>query len=303
MILNGSYAEFETSIVPLVLATPDKEEVKKKITVTPEEIEEYRYRYGDLESQLDSIRNQYQSETGETVTETTETATDGATEETTTVQTPDEALLAERDKKLADITKNFADDSYVEKKIRAEKEAKVDAYYKSIEHAKNDLLSQKEDFVYDLKNVETGEHFTNGEMSSKNAFKKEYSSKYGYLKERTVYQQVDESWLVSDIMGNPFARFEGTIAIPESSILSGHRANEYKYFLTNQRKFYGVLIAGILAAVAFTLLWRKNSETFRHKSWEEKYRKLPIDVKLASFLLSILLAITTTIEFSRVCYI
>lgn len=282
--------EFEESIIPLVLAPPDKEEVKKKITVTLEEIEEYRYRYGDLQSQLDSIRNQYQSETGETVTEA---ATDAATGETTTVETPNETLLAERDKKLADITKNFTDDSYVEQKIRAEKEAKVDSYYKSIEHAKNDLLSQKEDFIYDLKNVETGERFTNGEISSKNAFKKEYSSKYGHLRKRTVYQQADESWLVSDMMGNPFARFEGTIAIPESSVLSGHRASEYKYFLANQRKFYGVVVAGILTAVAFTLLWRKNSETFRHKDKEEKYRQLPIDVKLAFFLLSILLAITT----------
>lgn len=290
-------SEFEASIVPLVLATPDKKEAKKKITVTSEEIEEYRYRYGDLQSQLDSIRHQYEIRTGEVTTETvtTETASDAVQEETKTVQTPDKTLLAaERDKKLADITKNFADDSYVEKKIRAEKEAQVDAYYKAIEHAKNDLLSQKEDFVYDLKNVETGEQFKNGEMSSKNAYKKEYSSKIGYLKERTVYQQVNDSWLVSDLMGNPFARFEGTIAIPESSILSGHRANEYKYFLTNQRTFYGVLIAGILAAVAFTLLWRKSSDTFRHESREEKYRKLPIDVKLAFFLLSILLAITTT---------
>ncbi|WP_342599738.1 histidine kinase dimerization/phospho-acceptor domain-containing protein [Psychrobacillus sp. FSL H8-0483] len=266
-------SEFESSIVPVVLAVPDKEEVKKKITVTPAEIEEYRYRYGDLQSQLDSIMNQYLSGTGEVTTE---------------------AAIAERDKKLADITKNFADDSYVEQKIRAEKEAQVDAYYKSIEHAKNDLLSQKEDFVYDLKNVETGEHFTNGEMNSKNAFKKEYSSKYGYLKERTVYQQVDDSWLVSDTMGNPFARFEGTIAIPESSILNGPRAHEYKYFLSNQRKFYSVLFVGILATVAFTLLWRKNNETFRNKSREEKYRKLPIDLKLAFFLLSILLTITTT---------
>ncbi|SES24435.1 MFS domain-containing histidine kinase [Psychrobacillus sp. OK032] len=290
-------SEFEDSIVPLVLAPPDKEEVKKKITVTPEEIEEYRYRYGDLQSQLDSIRHQYQSDTGEVTTETaTDAVQEGASEEvTTSVQTPDETLLAERDKKLADITKNFEDDSYVENKVRAEKEAQVDAYYKSIERAKNDLLNQKEDFVYDLKNVETGEHFTNGEIRSKNAYKKEYSSKYGYLKARIVYQQVDDSWIVSDIMGNPFARFEGTIAIPESSILSGHRAYEYQYFLTNQRVFYGVLIAGILAAVAFTLLWRKNSETFRHKIWEEKYRKLPIDVKLAFFLMSILVVIITTV--------
>lgn len=284
--------EFEESIIPLVLAAPDKEEVKKKITVTPEEIEEYRYRYGDLQSQLNSIRDQYEENT--VTSETGETTTEAGTisEESTTAK----VSLAERDKKLEDITKNFTDDSYVEKKIRAEKEAQVDSYYKSIELAKNDLLNQKDDFVYDLTNVETKERFTNGETSSKNAFNKEYSSKYGYLKERTIFQQVDHSWIVSDAMGNPFARFEGTIAIPESSILSGNRANEYKYFLTSQRKFYGILVVGILAAVAFTLLWRKNSGTFRHERSEEKYRKLPIDVKLAFLLISILLVVITTVS-------
>ena len=287
--------EFEESIIPLVLAAPDKEEVKKKITVTLEEIEEYRYRYGDLESQLNSIRNQYEENT--VTSDTGETTTDTATEETATVN----ISLAERDKKLEDITKNFTDDSYVEKKILAEKEAQVDSYYKSIEQAKNDLLNQKDDFVYDLTNVETEEHFTNGELSSKNVFRKEYSSKYGYLKERTIFHQVDDSWVVSDAMGNPFARFEGTIAIPESSVLSGHRANEYKNFITSQNKFYGILVVGFLSAIAFTILWRKNSDSFLHKSSEEKYRKLPVDIKLVFLLLSILLA--STISMSLVGFV
>ena len=124
--------------------------------------------------------------------------------------------------------------------------------------------------------------------------KKEYSSRYGYLKECTVHQSVDNSSLVTDIMGNPFHDLKGPSLFRESSILSGHRANEYKYFITSQRKFYGILVVGIFAGIAFTLLWRKNSETFRHESWEEKFRKLPIDVKLVSFLLSILLVVTTT---------
>ena len=36
---------FESSIVPLILAVPEKK-VKKKITVTAEEIDEYRYQFG-----------------------------------------------------------------------------------------------------------------------------------------------------------------------------------------------------------------------------------------------------------------
>ena len=48
---------------------------------------------------------------------------------------------------MEDITKNFTDDSYVEQKIRLEKEAQVDAYYQSIERAKNDFLIENDDFI------------------------------------------------------------------------------------------------------------------------------------------------------------
>ncbi|MFF2754085.1 histidine kinase dimerization/phospho-acceptor domain-containing protein [Psychrobacillus sp. NPDC058041] len=268
---QAELSQFERSIVLLVIAVPDKEAVKKNITVTADEIEEYRNRYGNLDEQLNSIRSQYENST-------------------------DEASIAERNKKIEDITKNFHDDSYVEKKIRLEKEAKVDVYYKSIDRAKNDFLNDNDDFNYDLKNVETGERYTSGDTTSKNAFHKEYSSKYGYLKERITYENVDNFWDVQELMGNQWARFEGTVAISNDSILSGHRAYQYKYFLTNQRIFYGVLIAGIFAAIAFVLLWRKSSEKFQQEDWEQKYSSLPIDVRVVLFFVSIFVAITATKE-------
>ena len=266
---QAELSQFETSIVPLVLAVPDKEEVKKKITVTADEIEEYRFRYGNLDAQKNSITIQYEDRT-------------------------DEASIAERDKKIEDITKNFTDDSYVEKKIRLEKEAQVDAYYNSIERAKNDLLNDNEDFNYDLKNIETGERFTNGDIKSNNAFTKEYSSNYGYLKERTAYENAERYWDVQELIGNQIARFEGTVAIPDDSILNGHRAYQYKYFLTNQRIFYGALIVGLFAVIAFVLLWRKSSEKFQHEAWEQKYHSLPIDVRIALFFISAFVAIAFT---------
>jgi signal transduction histidine kinase len=277
---TNELSNFESSIVPLVLATPDKEEVKKNITVTADEIEEYRYRYGSLESQLESIQQQYASPTGEV----------------TTTEKTNELSIAERNKKMEDIKKNFTDDSYVEQKIRLEKEAQVDAYYKSIEIAKNDFLNENDDFIYDFKNVETGEQFTNGDTTSKNAFKKEYSSKYGYLKESISYASADDNWDIQNLIGNQIARFEGNVAIPEAIIESGSRAYQYNYFITNQRIFYGVLIAGVLAAIAIVLLWRKNGEKFRHDKAEEKYYTFPIDVRIALFFISMFVAISATKE-------
>ena len=289
---TNELSDFESSIVPLVLATPDKEEVKKNITVTADEMEEYRNRNGSLESQLESIQQQYASPTGEvtTVTEETTTTTETATE------TTNEPSITERDKKMEDITKNFTDDSYVEQKIRLEKEAQVDAYYQSIERVKNDFLIENDDINYDFKNVETGERFTNGDIESNNSFSKEYSSNHGYLKERTTYENVEEFWNVQELVGNQLAQFEGTVAIPEASILSGNRAYSYNYFITNQRIFYGALLAGILAAIAFVLLWRKNGEKFRHDKAEEKYFTFPIDVRIALFFISIFVAISATKE-------
>ncbi|WP_391206507.1 sensor histidine kinase [Psychrobacillus sp. L4] len=289
---QSELSQFETSIVPLVLAVPDKEKVKKNITVTADEIEEYRNRFGDLESQLESIKQQYEETT---TTETT--VEEGATGGTITVApkvATDKASNAELDKKLDDITKNFTDDSYVEKKIRLEKEAQVDAYFKSIERAKNDFLNDNEDINYDLKNIETGERFTNGDIFSNDAFTKRYSSSYGYLKERTTYGNEMDYWDVQELMGNKIARFEGTVAIPNNSIINGHRAYQYKSFLTNLLIFYGVLVAGLFAAIAFVLLWRKSSEKFQHEAWERKYRSLPIDVRIGLFFISAFIAITAT---------
>lgn len=262
---------FQSSIVPLVLSVPDKEEVKKNITVTRDDVEEYRYRYGGLQEQLDSIRFQYEGRA-------------------------DDASIEERNKKMADITKNFEDNAYVEKKILIEKEEKIEEYFRTIEREKNNFLNTNDDYIYDLKNIETGERFTNGEVNSKYAFKKVYSSKNGYLKENVIFESGELSWDVTNLIGNKFARFEGTVAISEASILSGSREDEYKYFITNQRIFYGVLVVGVLAAVAFVLLWRRNRENFRYEKAEQKYNMYPIDVRLALFFISIYVAILSARE-------
>ncbi|MEI4769907.1 HAMP domain-containing sensor histidine kinase [Psychrobacillus sp. FJAT-51614] len=264
-------SSFQSSIVPLVLAVPDIEEVKKNITVTRQDVEEYRYRYGGLQEQLDSIRFQYEERT-------------------------DDASIEERNKKMADITKNFEDNAYVEKKILIEKEEKIEEYFQTIEREKNNFLNTNDEFIYDLKNVVTGERFTNGEVDSKNAFTKVYSSKNGYLKENVIFESGELPWDVTNLIGNKFARFEGTVAISEASILSGSREDEYKYFITNQRIFYGVLVVGVLAAVAFVLLWKRNSKNFRYDKAEQKYNKYPIDVRLTLFFISIYVAILSARE-------
>ena len=262
---------FESSIVSLILAVPDKEEMKKNITVTTEEIDEHRYQFGGLQEQLDSIIFQYEGRT-------------------------DEASITERNKKMEDITKNFEDNVHVADKVRLEKEKQVDEYFQALEARKNEFLNYNDEFIYKLKNTETDEEFTNGDLGTKLAYKKEYSSKSAYLKGNVIDENTGNSGYVQNLVGYSFPKFEGTIAISEASIINGDRADNYQYFKKEERFFYGILILGVLATIAFIVLWRKDKTHFQHEEGKRKYNRLPIDVQWVLFFISILMVFTATNE-------
>ena len=75
------------------------EEMKQKITVTAEEIDEHRYRYGDLPEQIDSIKSQYEDK----IVAAKQAGLEGVAE----------IYAAQRDAKIEDITSNFTSDDHV----------------------------------------------------------------------------------------------------------------------------------------------------------------------------------------------
>lgn len=268
---NEEVSNFESSIVSLLLAVPEMEEIKKNIIVTTEEVEEHRYRFGSLQEQLDSIISQFEGRT-------------------------DAASIAERNKKMEDITKNFEDNVYVADKVRLEKEKQVDEYFQALERQKNEFLNYNGEFIYSLKNKETGEEFKNGDLDSKLAYKKEYSSKSNFLRENVVNEYIENSGYVQDLIGYSFPKFEGTIAISEASIMNGDRADSYQYFKKEERFFYGILILGVIAAIAFIFIWRKDKNHFQNEEGKFKYRSLPIDVQWVLFFISIFIVFNATNE-------
>ncbi len=263
---------YQNLLVPLIIATPDPEELKKEIRVTSSEIEEHRFRYGNLASQLESIRMQYEG-------------------------VKEQALIDERDKKIKDITRNFQDDQYVEAKIRADKEKEIDAYFASLEREKKIFQNRQFHLVYELKNIETGEEFSNGSLDTKLAYKKVYSSKNGYLNESPIYYNLEYSDSLVNIINHQQAKFSGTVAVTEESALSSGIGEEYKNFVQKKWMFYGILIGGVVAAILFVTLYRRNKTIFDYKLGQEKYQRLPIDVRIASLIISVFFAITLTKEF------
>lgn len=268
---NEEVSNFESSVVSLILAVPEIEEVKKNITVTEEDIEEYRYRFGSLQEQLDSIIYQYEART-------------------------DDESIAERNKKMEDITKNFEDNVYVRDKVIIEKEKQVDEYFRGLERSKNEFLNFNGGFIYSLTNKETGEEFSNGDMDSKLAYKKEYSSKSNFLRENVVNEYIENSGYVEELIAYSFPQFEGTIAISEASIMNGDRAESYQYFKKEERLFFGILILGTLAAIAFIFIWRKNKSHFQNEDGKYRYRSLPVDVQWGLFFLTIFIVFTAINE-------
>ena len=100
---------FQSELGPFVLNMPISEDLKSKIVVTQNEIEEHRNRYGTLGEQIDSIKAQYEGRIQEA-------ANVNATELKA-------KLEKERDAIIKDITGNFEDDEHVRKKFELKRKS------------------------------------------------------------------------------------------------------------------------------------------------------------------------------------
>lgn len=262
-----------------------REEAKKRLTVTAEEIDEHRYRYGELNEQITSIKEQYEGKIQDAKAAGNKEVTD--------------LYIAERDQKIADITKNFTSDDYVREKVLKEKEKQVDQYFDELEQHRQDFLTYKNSFVYYLKNNETGEVFTNvaeagaspqQKINSKNmAFVRNYTD----LTTNGSYSEFGDYDVVGPLLDKSAVTFTGKIAVPKLTSQSNSVLNDYYDFKNNQIVYYIYSLAGI-AVLLLSLYFYKNSTTLRTLRFEKLqpyYNKVPIDVRIAAFLFTCLLAL------------
>ncbi|WP_261178752.1 hypothetical protein [Anaerobacillus sp. CMMVII] len=165
------------------------ETAKQEITVSEHEIEEHRFRYGNLADQIQSINLQYEDQIQVALgTDNQEVA---------------DLYIAERDKKIEDITNNFRDDDHVREKIVREKELRIEEHFKNLENYRSRFLRYKEMFTYYLKDSETGNVYTNLNLTNDQAieevinekhmmFIRSYpNSKYGYLIPNDFGRRID----------------------------------------------------------------------------------------------------------------
>ncbi|MGG3940148.1 HAMP domain-containing sensor histidine kinase [Peribacillus psychrosaccharolyticus] len=273
---------FELGITP--------KNTKEKITVTEEEIEEYRFRFGELPEQIGSIKTQYEGQ----ITEA-EAAKNKELIET---------YKAERDKKINDIMANFQSDKVVKEKISKDKERAVDAYFQQMTKNRKEFLEADKAYTYYLEDMDTGEVYTNLNLDSEDEVS-QYINKKDMLylrsipdgEDRTYYSQFSDFEDTDIDLENLIESFaerdlEGQVGIsknaPESSLIM----KEYKDFNYKQKVIYGYLLASVLFLLIGVFIIRKSGVWKNieiSKFIPAFYSKIPADVLAVISLVTIFL--------------
>ena len=116
---NNTFYHYQELLRVFVLSDWTEENLKDQIVITSDEIEEHRYRYGDLSEQIFSIKEQYEIQINN-LKDIGNTEAAGVLEK-------------ERDEKIQDITLNFTSDEHIRKKIRQEKEQEIESALDELE--------------------------------------------------------------------------------------------------------------------------------------------------------------------------
>lgn len=278
--------EFYNTIGPTVLNPVDVEEAKKNITVSDNEIEDHRTRYGTLSDQLSNIHEQYAHRVAE--------AKDAENEVLMN------ALVEERDLKLEDIRKNFESDAHVEAKIRKEKEKALVRYLNEIKASSISLPVS-----YEFTNVETGEKFSSGDVSLLPAvYKKQFNASKGYFKANSLPgDNGANGWIRTSDYGNQAAiedipitvsvkKFEGTVIIPKTAVeKGGDLYAQYKDFNKGKLALYIFWLLGIVALIALFTVMKFQKEWVTGTPIADWYSDVKIDVKAAAFFMSALILV------------
>ncbi|MFJ8514787.1 histidine kinase dimerization/phospho-acceptor domain-containing protein [Lysinibacillus xylanilyticus] len=267
---------FQSELGPLVLNLPTAEDLKSKIVVTQDEIEQHRNYYGTLGQQIDNIKAQY----AERIQEATNVnATDLKTK-----------LEKERDAKIKDITTNFGDDEHVRKKIQTQKEELVDKYIKSAQEEAKSFVKNNNHWSYELTNTESGKTFSSGNVSDSSAFKIKFTEQHplttsnisSYLND--IFYQADTS-LNAEELRETFD-YTGIITISKKSAQAVDVMGGYNNFTTSQYIFFFIWLTSIVAAI---FAWKERKEVLQmvqSLKGKEALEKMKIDYQIGLLLLT-----------------
>lgn len=254
-----------------------KEQMKEAITVSEDEIENERYRFGNLTEQLRDIEQQYQSRIEEAKANNNQDIAD--------------IYIKERDQKIDEITKDFESDEKIKEKIIKEKEEYIDDYIQDLENYREEYEIYQEAFVYYLKNTKSGEIFTNLSTTDRKLVDRNINDEnmyfiQSYPTKKRGYLAMNEEPLISgygDLVELPRTNsndlYEGKIGVSKDAPFIMLDYHSYD----NQRiVFWIYTLGGLLALIGSIILGKKMEiiPRFAPSKWQRKYNKIPFDVAL-----------------------
>lgn len=276
-----------------------KEEAIKQLTVTDQEVSEYRNYYGSLSEQISNIKEQYNDDIQEA--------------KDLEAKKVEKNLLAERNEKIEDITKNFEDNKYVKTKILNNKKVQLELYYDEMETNIRLLEQQYPYFSYELKNTATGETKTKGDLVNQKFFKESYNSATnGAFYD--VEERDDLAYSVSNNLNNDADSemysesatfsydvpvtddvFIGTISISDLAVKGTEiedKRNKHDYM--KQFNIGLSVVSLILGIITLITLWRNRKS---YKTYE-----LPIEIQLAILFFTLLASFIAALFISDSIY-
>ncbi|THE12490.1 HAMP domain-containing histidine kinase [Bacillus timonensis] len=263
-----------------------EEEAKDSIVVTEDEINEHRYRYGDLPQQIENINLQYEERIQDALNANYQDIAD--------------TYITERDQKIEDITKNFKSDNYVKNKIIKEKEKKVEEFYKAKDGYKSQYETFKKKFLYYFKNPTTRQIYTNIKRTNEDSIETAMTEESTYfLKDYTITREdfihlgpYPDSELLESIIPADIGILEGKIAVSTTLAASNPLMIQYNTFKQSQLILLVTGLASILSFLICFILGKKvQAVRTEIEKWRPYYNKLPIDSRVIFFILTGLISI------------
>lgn len=270
--VDNTFYEMNNNVVESVYLKENLADFKptKIEDISPDQVEIYRHRYGDIGTQILDIKSQYQ--------ERLELAVEEKTKET---------LQKERDDKIKAIVENFTDDEAVKKKIIDEEMAYIKKNKKTIEEDIKPYLSDANElYHYFFKDTQTGDVYTNVEGLNKYSTETEVREK---LKSQAVgkvknfeyginlYNFIKPEATQSGLFQTSVANLKGSYVIPKGSFLDTKIKEQEK-----EAEFFSKLIyVGIFSMLIGIgiLYFYVNS-----KMLIDFMNKIPLDVATVVFL-------------------
>lgn len=246
------------------------EQAKQSITVSEDEINAYRNGLGNITTLITTLKSEYQSQIEEAMQANNQEAAD--------------IYIAERDKKIEDITRLFKSDDYARAKVMKEKEAELNDYYTEREQSRAYFLSVKNQFQYYFTSNLTDQVYTNlgmaddewaqDKMNTENVL---FRTSYSLPAKPSVNWNPVYSRLVETSIP-----FKGEIAVVRDLSSTSPIMVKYNRYKQEQMMLWGYSIASIVA-FALWIIFAKKATAIPSavESWTPHYNKLPIDVRMA----------------------